>query len=130
LQTPFKQTIWLDLDCEILGSIEHLYRKMHQHSKLALVFDEEMGYNSGVIVYDASSPLLANWADACIRKNNQFLGDQDILTHLIQEGEIEIAELPEKYNWVVKGGIHPEAVILHWSGSWGKQIIRNKVSAA
>jgi len=128
LQTPFKETIWIDLDCEILGPIDHLFTKIHRHSRFALVRDtqDETGYNSGMIVYEASSPLLIHWAAACIRKNNQFLGDQDVLSHLIQEGHIEVTELPEKYNWVVRSGIHPEAVVLHWSGSWGKQIIRNK----
>lgn len=134
LQSPFKETIWLDLDCEILGPIKHLFNKLHKHSQIALVRDntgpfEEVGYNSGVVVYDASSPLLMHWATTCIRKNHQFLGDQEVLTHLIQEGGIEVVELPEKYNWVIKGGIHPEAVVLHWSGSWGKQTIRNRVSS-
>jgi hypothetical protein len=132
LQTPFKETIWLDLDCEILGSLRHLYSKLHRHSRIALAEDntgpfEEVGYNSGVIVYDAKSPLLAHWASSCIRKNDQFLGDQEVLTHLIQDGNIEIAELPSKYNWVIKKAINPEAVVLHWSGSWGKQVIRNKI---
>ena len=134
LQSPFKETIWLDLDCEILGSIKHLYQKLHKHSRIALVRDntgpfEDVGYNSGVVVYDSTTPLLTYWAAACIRQNNHFLGDQEILTDLIQNADIEVAELPEKYNWVVNGGIHPEAVVLHWSGSWGKQMIRNRVSS-
>ena len=132
LQTPFKETIWLDLDCEILGSISHLFNKLHHSSRLALVRDntgpfEEVGYNSGVIVYDAKSPLLPEWASSCVHKNNQFLGDQEVLTHLIQEKHIEVAELLSKYNWVIKKGINPEAVVLHWSGSWGKQVIRNNI---
>ncbi len=130
MQSPFKETIWVDLDCEILGSLSPLFNKLHRHSRMALVRDntgpfEEMGYNSGVVVFDAKSPLLSHWASSCIRKNDRFLGDQEILTHLIQEGEIEVAELPNKYNWVVKKGINPDAVVLHWSGSWGKQVIRN-----
>lgn len=133
LQTPFKETIWLDLDCEILGRLTHLYNKLHRHSRMALVRDntgpfEEVGYNSGLIVYDAKSPLLTHWASSCIRKNDQFLGDQEVLTHLIQERDVEVAELPDKYNWVVKTGINSEAVVLHWSGSWGKQVIRNRVA--
>lgn len=131
MQTPFKETIWLDLDTEILGPLDHLFTKIHRHSRLALVRDiiNPGGYNSGVIVYDATSPLLAHWAEACLEHNHHFLGDQDVLTHLIHAGEIEVSELPEKYNWVVKSGIHPEAVVLHWSGSWGKQVIRRKISA-
>lgn len=132
MQTPFKRSIWLDLDCEILGSLVPLFQKLHQHSHLALARDntgsfEEVGYNSGVIVYDQDSPLLARWATACIRQNDRFLGDQEVLTHLIQDEDIEIAELPERYNWVVKKGVNIEAVVLHWAGAWGKQAIWNKL---
>lgn len=133
LQSPFEKTIWLDLDCEVLGPLHHLFQKLHRHSRMALVRDttapfEDVGYNSGVIVYDIQSPLLIHWALSCVRNNDRFLGDQEVLTHLIHEGNIEVAELPEKYNWVIKSGINPEAVVLHWSGSWGKQVIRNRVA--
>lgn len=132
LQTPFKETIWLDLDCEVLGSLKHLYRKLHRHSRMALAqnhtrsFDETT-YSSGVIVYDVKSPLLTHWAASCVRNNHQFLNDQEVLTHLIQESQLEIAELSPKYNWAIQAGINPEAVILHWSGTWGKQAIRNRL---
>jgi hypothetical protein len=130
LQSPFKETIWFDLDCEILGSLTHLFQKLHRHLQVAVARDntgsfEEVGYNSGVIIFNAKSPLLSRWASACISQNHQFLGDQEVLTHLIQEDGIEIVELDEKYNWVVKNGVHPEAVVLHWSGAWGKGIISN-----
>jgi hypothetical protein len=131
LQTPFKETLWLDLDCEVLSSLTHLYKKLHPHSRLALAKDTrpsfEPCYNSGVIVYDAKSPLLSRWAASCIQNSHQFLSDQDVLTHLIEKSSLEIAELPSKYNWTLQSGIHPTAAILHWSGAWGKQVIRNKL---
>ncbi len=134
LQTPFKETIWIDLDCEVLGSLAHLFNKLHQHSQIALARDntgafEEVGYNSGLIVYHSKSPLLMNWASSCIRKNHQFSSDHEVLTNLIQEGAVEISELPGKYNWIIKNCVNPEAVVLHWSGHWGKQIIRNSWGA-
>jgi hypothetical protein len=130
LQTPFNETIWIDLDCEVLGSLEPIFNKLHRHSQIALVREngvpfEDVGYNSGLIVYHAKSPLLMNWASCCIRKNHLFSSDHEVLSHLIQEGDVEISELPSKYNWVIKSGINPDAVVIHWSGHWGKQIIRN-----
>ncbi len=132
LQTPFKETIWLDLDCEVLGSLTPLFHKLSRCSQIALAQDnrgsfEEVGYNSGVILYHANSPLLADWASFCQRKNDLFLGDQEALTYLIQTERVDITQLPGKYNWIVKKGINPEAVVLHWSGSWGKETIRNRI---
>lgn len=130
-QTPFDETIWVDLDCEITGPLSPLFQKIHNHSRMALARDtyahaDEERYNSGVIAYHKSSPLLPLWTELCFRQNDQFLGDQDALTFLIQNEQIEVAELPSKYNWVVREGINFEAIILHWAGKWGKDVIRRE----
>jgi hypothetical protein len=128
-ETPFDETIWVDLDCEIKGPLAPLFQKIHTHSKMALARDhhsDEEVYNSGVIAYHKTSPLLALWTELCYRHNDRFLGDQDALTHLIHQEHIEVAELPSKYNWVIRDGINFEAIILHWAGKWGKDVIRRQ----
>lgn len=127
-QTPFDETIWVDLDCEITGSLAPLFHKIHVHSKMALALESEQTiYNSGVIAYHRNSPLLQQWTDLSYRHNDQFLGDQDVLTFIINQENIEVTELPSKYNWVVREGINFEAIILHWAGKWGKEVIRRQV---
>lgn len=131
LQSPFEQTIWFDLDCEVIASIAHLFYKLHS-SSLVLTkdkreFSEEMRYNSGVVIYDVKATLLTLWASACVQKNDQFLGDGQVLTELIQELGFAAAELPAKYNWIIKRGVNPEAAVLHWSGTWGKQTIQQAI---
>lgn len=126
-QTPFDEAIWLDLDCEITGSLAPLFHKIHLHSKMALVKEHglEEGYNSGVIAYHKNSPLLSLWRDLCFHQNDQFLGDQDALTFLINSEDVEVTELPSKYNWVIRDGVNTDAIVLHWAGPWGKEVIRS-----
>ena len=81
LQTPFDQTVWLDIGCEVLASLEPLFRKLGCFS-VAFARDSrgsELGYNSGVIVYSGKPPLLFDWAQACLEQNDRFLDDQAIL---------------------------------------------------
>lgn len=130
-QTPFDETIWVDLDCEITGPLAPLFQKIHTYSKMALALEinrstEEEVYNSGVIAYHRSSPLLEHWTDLSFRHNDRFLGDQDVLTFIINSENIEVTELPSKYNWVVREGVNFEAIILHWAGKWGKEVIRRQ----
>lgn len=129
-QAPFEEAIWVDLDCEITGSLAPLFQKIHTHSKIALVKEryEEDVYNSGVIAFHRTSPLLALWTELCFQQNDQFLGDQDVLSFIINNQNIEVSELPNKYNWVVREGVNCEAVVLHWAGKWGKEVIRRQCS--
>jgi hypothetical protein len=127
-ETPFDETIWIDLDCEVTGPLAPLFNKVHVHSKMALARDtgpstQEEGYNTGVIAYHRTSPLLTLWTELSFLHNDRFLGDQDALSFLIHSENIEVAELPSKYNWVVREGINFEAIILHWAGKWGKDVI-------
>jgi hypothetical protein len=129
LQTPFEKTLWVDLDCEVLGSVSPIFHKIHSHSGIAVSRErsltiEEAGYNSGVIAYRKESPLLKLWAEACFHCNDKWLGDQDVLSFLIHREEIEIIELSDNYNWRMKFGVNLDAIIVHWVGSWGKEYIR------
>jgi hypothetical protein len=117
-QTPFDETVWVDLDCEIKGSLAPLFSKVHAYSKIALAMNLEE-YDTHVIAYHSTSPLLHRWAELCRWHSDRFLGDQEALTFLIQTEEIEVAELPSQYK-----GFHPEALIFHWADSWGKEVIR------
>ncbi len=129
-QTPFDETIWIDLDCEIAGTLAPLFSKIHSHSKIALARDSNTeDYTTRVVAYHHHSPLLARWTDLCLRQNDRFLNDQEALSFLIHAEEIEVTELPSKYNWTIQKGIHLEAIILHWAGQWGKEVIRRVVNS-
>ena len=132
LQTPFDQTIWSDLDCEITGSVSPLFQKIHPHSGVAIgheqAYLEEVRYNSGVIAFNKDSSLIEKWAEACLRSNDRFFSDQDVLGCLIQHEDIEVAEITGKYNWCLRSGVNIEAIIIHWAGCWGKEVLRREIS--
>lgn len=127
LKTPFEKTIWLDLDCEVLGSLAPLYDYVDSvEMALAPVRDPEVvrefvTYNSGVVVFKKNAPILKKWAE---QESGRFLGDQDALSEVIFKERCGVAELPEIYNWRMCGGLRIDAVVLHWAAEWGKEYIR------
>ncbi|MGB7978092.1 MAG: hypothetical protein WCF19_02900 [Chlamydiales bacterium] len=131
LQSPFAETIWTDLDCEILGNLEGMYRYIDAESKMGLVRvrdPESEGdfvlYNSGVIAFGRESKLLKRWSEAALFRNDQFLSDQDALSQIIFEEKCSVGEAPEIYNWLMCRGVRLGAVVLHWAAMWGKEYIR------
>jgi len=130
--SPFEETVWLDLDCEVAGPLSSLFSKIHTQCGIALSPDrdplaEESSYNTGVVVFQRESPLLARWADCCRRMNDRFVSDRDILSFLINGDNIEVTELSESYNWRFEYGVNLEASIFHWSGVWGKSAIKRSL---
>lgn len=134
LQSPYEKGIWLDLDCEVLGSLEPLFEKLDGSTQMALVrdyscdhlpkFDPCIRYNGGVVAFQRGSPVIEKWADGAKTKNHLFGGDDPLLSHMINTHRVEIAELPEIYNWRMARGLNLDAVILHWVGTGGKSYIR------
>lgn len=131
LQSPYRRTVWLDLDCEVLGSLDKLFEASDHSSGFAIVKDREAPsssfpiYNSGVIAFRRNLPLMNHWAEQSFANNGEFRGDQDLLSEIIQN--IPICELPCIYNWHVGYGMNPDAVICHWIGDLGKQMLRDQI---
>lgn len=123
LNTPFRQTLWLDLDCEVLGPLEPVFQYIDPKAKMGLVRIGEV-YNSGVIVFKKDSPLLNLWAESAVSDNHLFLSDQDALTQIIADQGYTVGDVPEIYNWIMCRGIHMGAVVCHWAAQWGKAYIR------
>lgn len=132
-EAPFEEGIWIDLDCEVKGSLTPLFNKSHPHSGIAIGHEkescyEETAYNSGVVVFQKGSYLIDKWAEACQKYNDRFFSDQEILGFLIHNENIEISEISDKYNWRLKSGINVDAVVIHWEGLWGKQALRREIN--
>lgn len=134
LKSPYKVGLWVDVDCEVLGPLKSLFSHLGEGSELALVReyacnhllrdDPNLSYNSGVIVFRHGSPLIKKWAEETIAQNHSFGADDLLLSHLIHKQKLDVAELPEIYNWRLPRGFNLNAVIVHWIGSGGKAYIR------
>jgi hypothetical protein len=129
LLSPYQTSIWIDLDCEIRSSIQELFTYATHPSGIALSKDihesakKRQIYNSGVIVFKRGLPLIEKWAHQSFELNHLYAGDQDILSKVIFDENITIAELPLIYNWSRSSGDDPDVLIYHWHGRHGKTVI-------
>lgn len=129
LLSPYDLTLWIDIDCEVCGSLEPIFDLKNKAFDLAIAredFHKEWRplYNSGVMLFRKNSPFLTQWHDRCRIDNGIVMGDQDVLTQLIVEGSIDVHEIPPNYNWLMYAGVHPGIQIAHWVSDWGKNYIR------
>jgi Lipopolysaccharide biosynthesis proteins, LPS:glycosyltransferases len=136
-QSPFSQTLWLDLDCQVLGPLDPLFNALSLGFELALVrepayvqnierqqgllLDGEVSYNSGVFAFTKETPILELWKQKALTESHLFIGDQNILSRVIFEKKTAVFELSDTYNWKDSYGPNPEAVIHHFLGQAGKQ---------
>lgn len=132
LLSPFQQTIWIDVDCEIRGSVTPLFEYAGGINPAMAREQVDLSrsykaYNSGIIAFRHNHSLLREWADACLTLNSNFRGDDDLFAYIVSEKGIEIDEIPPEYNWSRCSDDNPQALILHWHGAIGKRVIRNQM---
>ncbi|HSX11278.1 MAG TPA: hypothetical protein VLF94_06170 [Chlamydiales bacterium] len=126
LCSPFENTVWLDLDCEVLGPLDPLFQACDHPSGIALARDQTLPtYNSGVIAFRSQNAIIGEWARQSLEQNGVFRGDQDLLSHIVAGKAI--GQLLPIYNWNVGYGLNPEAVICHWLGERAKTALRNQL---
>jgi hypothetical protein len=132
LLTPFKKSIWIDLDCEIRGSLQPLFELKECSLGLVKYRHTEMPYpvyNSGLIVFEQGIPVFEKWADLAIEQNHLFRGDEEILSYLLHTAG-GVFELPAIYNWSRCFEENAEAIVMHWHGANGKFCIYHQMMAS
>lgn len=133
LKSPYQKTVWLDLDCQTKRSIQPLFSNYLEEADIALFPEKEEHqkkfqergillpgekiYNSGVIAFRHGIPLIEEWVKQVFSKSKECENDQEILCKLLSRSNAKLAELPIIYNWFVRDGANPDAVIVHWWGS-------------
>ena len=132
LQTPYERTLWIDVDCEIRGSLTPLFALCDPPISISMRIDRystsagDPIYNSGVISNRRGLPLMENWAELAFDCNAQFMGDQDILSHIIAKEKVSVRPLPSIYHRF-RSEEEEGAIIIHWTGPHGKQAIQHKL---
>lgn len=143
LQTPYKETIWIDLDCQIRGSIEPIFQYCQGPAKVGLaeelkgvqdvhrgkklLQEKETLYNSGVIAFQRGAPLIHQWVEKAVFENANYIGDQDMLSRLIFEKPYAVQVLPDLYNWRPLFIDDPAIVIFHYITSHAKEAIKQQL---
>ncbi len=134
ISSPFPQSVWIDLDCEIRGNLSPLFDFLTDEIDIALTAEKRMtlfspgdqvNYNSGVIVFKNQSDFLQKYVEATHLEKENYLGDQEILSLTIAHYETKVGELPDIYNWDWQRGPSEEALIFHYMRSEGKEKIRS-----
>jgi hypothetical protein len=136
LASPFHRSAWIDLDCEILRPIDGLFDQCDRVQPMALMqeyefnhlpkWDPSILYNSGVIVFLHGAEIFEKWAEAAIKESDRFLGDDQLLSSLINQRQWPVGDLPEIYNWKCVWGVNINAVIYHWIFAVGKDFIKKQ----
>ncbi|WP_068468765.1 hypothetical protein [Candidatus Protochlamydia phocaeensis] len=138
LQSPYKRTLWLDLDCQVRGQLDPLFDQCDNEAEVAMkreedIFHEmdieqglllpgEQIYNSGVLVYRKGAQILQDWASQALTHNRFFIGDQQLLSRIIFIQQAPLTVLPAIYNWRMDLGPNRNALILHWLGRFKNHI--------
>lgn len=139
LCSPFRRTLFLDLDCEVHGELDPVFMECEEKG-LALHYDkpwsntkqhkEQFGdlpaYNSGVVSVKHGNKFIEQWAIAITNGVGKYYGDQDYLTNIIKPEDISI--LPQIFNRLrLDEQCNGNPVISHWSGPLGKEKIKNEL---
>ncbi len=135
LQSPFKRSIWIDLDCEVRGPLQKLFTYADEAPGLGMVRDygsiligHNHIFNSGVVPFHRSIDLVVQWARSCIERNDSFKGDQEVFSQMVLERNIAITEVDPIYNWSRLQEETGKEIILHWHGVPGKTVIQNQMN--
>jgi len=132
LKTPYRRTIWMDLDCLVMGKIDELFgyaenpfgvalgednrpEKIKTKIEVGIIKPGEKHFNCGVMPYLHGTELIQQWAASIIEKEGYYLGNQVFFLELLSERGINLPTLPKKYNWIVpESGVNRNATILHF----------------
>lgn len=123
LQSPFKRSIWIDLDCEVKGSLSPLFLECNR-TGIGIGRGED-SYNTGVIVFQRDLKLIENWADLAFLKNHQAVSDEDLLNDLLRDHDFTL--ISPIYNWSRSWEANSNAIVLHWHGHYGKIVIAHQI---
>lgn len=140
LQSPYKRTIWMDLDCQVRKSItpifeycendfgfaiaEEHHSQREKHETEELIQKGEVEYNSGVFVFKHGITLIPEWAKMGLENSSQLRGDQEALSRMLFNQGVKLPELPTEYNCRYHINDEIDPTIIHWLGR-GQQVIED-----
>lgn len=131
LLSPYENSLWIDSDCEIRGSLEGAFVFCEHPSGISVIREtwkeKEIGINSGVIAFKKQTPLLYEWSRLAIETNDLFYGDQDLLDCIEKEQNTPLGELPDIYNWSHLCQENDQVIVLHWHGRYAKEVIAQQL---
>ncbi|MCB1109772.1 MAG: hypothetical protein KDK64_02235 [Chlamydiia bacterium] len=136
-QSPYNQTIWLDLDCEVKKNLLPLYELtqvgdgfaiahyLDYETKLArsrnLIREGVKGVQAGVFAHRKDSPVIPAWIEWCKAKYTHDFSDETCLSHLLHEKDFNIVYMSRNFNWTTIEQANAQALILHHASATRKR---------
>jgi hypothetical protein len=124
--SPFKKSIWVDLDCRIEGNLEPLFKLLESNIDIAMHKRDSIVYNAGVIAYNRESSIISKWVELAEFEMDKFPGDEDALVYAISVERPVLFELPEIYNLHWEKVPCDKNLITHFQGV-GKGKLYNEI---
>ena len=125
LASPFKVSVWLDVDCEVLRPLDSLFDYCDQAS---LALAKTVGklscglcqgsdvHNGGVVVFRHGIDIIEKQAELIKESNHLFYAEDNVLSYLIEKMNFSIGILPNEWNWQISDwGLFMFAYIAHWN---------------
>jgi hypothetical protein len=92
---------------------------------------KEYAYFTGVLAFRKSSAILQHWVQMTDLYEHELPGDEETLSRAIYLFKPKFVAISRFYNWFynyeIDGPNHPEAIIVHYEGFYGKFLIREKL---
>jgi hypothetical protein len=82
----------------------------------------------GVVAFRRGADPILEWAKNVISKNGEYPGNQTLFADLAWKEKWDVNDLDSRYNWRMMLGPNPNAVIIHWVSTGGKEWIKQQLS--
>ena len=129
----YERVIWTDLDCEIRSNLKPLFE---YSDKFGVTLDPHTPWcknnkpvASGVVSTHHKNDLTLEWAKQCMTRT-RVRGDQEVLNLIISDEKLRkdtINIMPPEHQWLRIDGDKDGVIMMHWTGSRGKDIIRKQL---
>jgi hypothetical protein len=84
LASSFNRGLWIDIDCEVCGSLSPLFEEFKDATFAVAREKREIFYNSGVVLFKKETPLLQKWQQLCLEQNGRVFGVQKSLYFVVE----------------------------------------------
>lgn len=140
LRAPFQKMLWMDLDIEVRGSVQHLFDYAQGDTIGAghdtyepKAFRKHMPeggklYDSGLLAIEHDSSVVVKWCEMIMGASRGFyFGDHEVLSLALRDLNMPLKEIPKSVHRMRVEGSVDGLTTMHWTGPQGKDYIRRSM---
>ena len=141
--SPYKQSLWIDLDCKILESPVGAFAYIDEKQGASMALDtpetalkwrsynfirpDSITYQAGVIAFNQTSTLMEKWRSLCIASYETEFSDQTAIINFLASSTLPLKTMPSFFNHLfphdkIRMGI------AHYGGQWHKLCLLKEIN--